>query len=84
MDGIKITRVVRELMSLLQKMGIGMGISELESVTEEDIININAMLESFNFNFNFNVGVDLDVEMEELKEELGSWFIADWELYVGA
>ena len=24
------------------------------------------------------------VKMEELKEELGSWFIADYELYVGA
>ena len=82
MDGIKITKVVEELMCLLQKMGMEMGISELESVTEEDIININAMLESFKFNF--NVGVDLDVEMEELKEELGSWFIPDYELFVGA
>ena len=82
MDGMKITRVVMEWLSLLQKMGIGRGISELESVTEEDIININAMLESFNFNF--DVGVDLDVQMEELKEELGSWFIPDYELFVGA
>ena len=82
MDGIKITKVVEELMCLLQKMGMEMGISELESVTEEDIININAMRESFKFNF--NVGVDLDVEMEEIKEELGSWFIPDYELFVGA
>ena len=84
MDGIKITKVVEELMCLLQKMGMEMGISELESVTEEDIININAMRESFKFNFDFNVGVDLDVQMDELKEELGSWFIPDYELFVGA
>ena len=73
MDGIKITKVVEELMSLLQKMGIGMGISE--SVTEGDF-RINEMLA--------RVEVAIDIEIEELKEELGSWFVPDWPLYVGS
>jgi hypothetical protein len=64
MDEIRITRVIKDLMSLLQKMD--RGISESEEEYE--------MLERY----------ALEVDLEELKEELGSWFIPDCKLYVGA
>ena len=67
MDEIRITRVIKELMSLLQKMD--MDISESE---EEYLQNINGIVDS------------VDVDLEELKEELGSWYIADCKLYVGS
>jgi hypothetical protein len=64
MGEIRITRVIKELMSLLQKMD--RGISESEEEYE--------MLERY----------ALEVDLDELKEELGSWYIADCKLYVGA
>jgi len=67
MDEIRVTRVIKELMSLLQKMGI--------SESEEEYLqiqNINGIVDS------------VDVDLEKLKEELGSWFIADCKLYVGS
>jgi len=67
MDEIRVTRVIKELMSLLQKMGI--------SESEEEYLqiqNINGIVDS------------VDVDLEKLKEELGSWYITDCKLYVGA
>jgi hypothetical protein len=67
MDEIRITRVIKELISLLQEMDI--------SESEEEYLQIQ----------NINEIVDsVDVDLEELKEELGSWYIADCKLYVGA
>ena len=67
MDEIRITRVIKDLMSLLQKMD--MGISESE---EDYLQNINGIVDR------------VDVDLEKLKEELGSWYITDCKLYVGA
>jgi hypothetical protein len=69
MDEIRITRVIKDLMSLLQKMDMGISESEEECL---QIQNINGIVDS------------VDVDLEELKEELGSWYIADCKLYVGA
>jgi hypothetical protein len=67
MDEIRITRVIKDLMSLLQN--ISLSESEEEYLQIQDI---NGIVDS------------VDVELEELKEELGSWYIADCKLYVGA
>jgi hypothetical protein len=67
MDEIRITRVIKELMSLLQN--IYLSESEEEYLQIQDI---NGIADS------------VDVELEKLKEELGSWYIADCKLYVGA
>ena len=68
-DEIRITRVIKELMSLLQKMDMDISESEEEYL---QIQNINGIVDR------------VEVDLEKLKEELGSWFIADCKLYVGA
>jgi len=67
MDEIRITRVIKDLMSLLQNIYL--------SESEEEYLQIQ--------NINEIVG-SVDVDLEELKEELGSWYIADCKLYVGS
>jgi hypothetical protein len=67
MDEIRITRVIKDLMSLLQNIYL--------SESEEEYLQIQ--------NINEIVG-RVDVDLEELKEELGSWYIADCKLYVGS
>ena len=67
MDEIRITRVIKDLMSLLQNISL--------SESEEEYLQIQ--------NINEIVG-SVDGDLDELKEELGSWFIADCKLYVGA
>ena len=69
MDEIRITRVIKDLMSLLQKMDMDISESKEEYL---QIQNINEIVDR------------IDVDLEELKEELGSWYIADCKLYVGA
>ena len=69
MDEIRITRVIKDLMSLLQKMDMDISESEEEYL---QIQNINEIVDS------------VDVDLEKLKEELGSWYIPDCKLYVGA
>jgi hypothetical protein len=67
MDEIRITRVIKDLMSLLQNIYL--------SESEEEYLQIQTI----------NGIVDsVDVELEKLKEELGSWYIADCKLYVGS
>jgi hypothetical protein len=65
MDEIRITRVIKDLMSLLMDRYL----SESE---EEYLQDINEIADS------------VEVDLEKLKEELGSWYIADCKLYVGA
>jgi hypothetical protein len=67
MDEIRITRVIKDLMSLLQN--IYLSESEEEYLQIQDI---NGIADS------------VEVDLEKLKEELGSWYIADCKLYVGS
>lgn len=53
----EITRLIVELMKLLQNMS--------ESEAEDD----NEIVET------------VDYEVKKIKEELGSWFIDDWQIY---
>jgi hypothetical protein len=67
MDEIRITRVIKDLMSLLQNISL--------TESEEEYLQIH----------DINEIVDsVEVDLEKLKEELGSWYIADCKLYVGA
>ena len=69
MEEIKKARMVKELMKLLQQMDIseseGDYLSEMLGRVDNDI----------------DVDTDINITIEELKKELGSWFIEDYKLY---
>ena len=71
MDEMKRERMVKELMRLLQQMDI----------PESEADYLNEMLERVEVDDDSDVDTDIDITIEELKKELGQWFIEDYKLY---
>ena len=71
MEDIKKARMVKELMKLLQQMDISE--SEGDYLTE--------MLERVEDGIDVDTDININITIDELKKELGSWFIEDYKLY---